>query len=878
MEYNVIKEPFWSFEIDETLEALETRKDGLADEEAQKRIELFGPNTIIETPPITKLEIIGNQLKSPLIVVLIVAGLLSGILNDWIETAMIAAALIINTALGFWQENKAETALQLLQSYIRIKARVRRAGKEREIDAAELAPGDVIRITQGDRIPADGRIIFANNFEVDESIITGESLPVAKTTAPVPASTLLGERKCMVLNGTLAMQGFADIVVTATGAQTEFGRIAGLVAGRRRELTPLQRMISRFSKQAGIVLGVLTIFLFGFGVYTGKDIYEMFLIAVAVAVSAVPEGLPIALTAILAIGVQKLAAKRAIVRKLIAAETLGSTTLILTDKTGTLTQAKMELAAAIPRHPDSAAEKTLLEEALLNTDVVIENPGDPYADWKMFGRPLEISLVRAAASRGILYPGLERAYKIHDRLPFTSDRKFAITIYHHADQTHMTLLGAPEILLKACQMDAEERARIEENINQRAYAGERVLGVASRAIEQPEAADIERFIKPAAAGKPQKLDHLDFKGLITFRDPLRPGVGAAIRSIAATGVETVIVTGDHRGTAESVARELGMIDGAGLVLSGEDLAHLSDEELAAIASRVKVYARVTPEQKVRITNIYKMLGETVAVTGDGINDAPALRNADIGIAVGSGTEVAKAASDIVILDDNYETIVTAIEGGRKMVENIRKVIVYLLSDALDELFLIGGSLVMGLALPLNALQILFVNFFSDSFPAIGLAFEDGVDHVGRKPKHLGRALMDSQMQLLILVIGTLSSFFLFALYVWLLAKGYPPELIRTFIFGIFASYTLFLAFAVRSLEKSIFGYNPLANRSLTLGVGVGLALTLAVIYLPPLQNVFGTVALPISWLGAGLAIGMFNILAIELAKFLFRRGLFTGQR
>lgn len=857
-----LNQPFWSLAQNEALRALKTSVEGLDIEEVKIRQKSFGPNIIEERRRLRSWRLLFNQAKSPLILVLVAAGFITAVLQHWVDTSVIFAAVTVNVLLGFWQENKAEGALDLLKSYIRTRARVRRGNREYEIDAAELVPGDIIRVSQGDRIPADARLIFINDLEVDEAILTGESLPVSKRIMPLPVGTGLAERTSMIFSGTLVVHGFADGVVSVTGAHTEFGKIAHLVAERRREPTPLERSIGRFTLRAGFVLAVLVISIFGLGLYVGQAVFDMFLIAVAIAVSVVPEGLPIAVTVILAVGVQRLAGKKGVVRRLLAAETLGSASIILTDKTGTLTQAKMELAAVVPfgsRGKD--AEKRVLREALFNTDIVIENPDDPADRWNIIGRPIEVALIRGAARYGILAPEFFSNVKTIDQVPFSSETKFSISLSHFDGKRQLTFWGAPDILLEYCEVQADDRPAILNEIEKRAFAGERVLGVAIKDFSASEDKIPEDFTKAK----------LSFLGLITFRDPLRPHARAAIVRVREAGVKTVIVTGDHQGTAEAVARELGLVDGKGAVLTGNDLQYLSPEELGARSDEVTVYARVTPEQKMKLVKLYQKKGEVVAVTGDGINDAPALEIADIGIAMGSGTDVAKSAADLVILDDNFETIVSAIEEGRRVIGNIRKVIVYLLSDSLNELFLIGGALVIGVALPLNALQILFVNFFSDSFPAIALAFEKGIDGFGSKPKKLDRNLFDREMQVLILVIGVLVSALLFTLYALLLSLGFEENTVRTFIFAAFASYTLLLAFSVRSLDKSIFSYNLFSNLYLVAGIGVGIFLTVLAVYAPFFQRIFGTVALSPLWVLGVMGVGILNIAAVEITKWFFRK-------
>lgn len=856
-----IKQPFWSMSVEETLHILEVDKDGLSSDEAEKRLKNFGVNEIKDGERFSKLKLVFDQFKSPLIFILIIAGLVTAFLKDWLDMGVIFAAVIVNATLGFYQENKAENVLELLKSYVKTRTRVRRDGQETILDASQLVPGDVIRITQGDKIPADGRIIFANNFEVDEAVLTGESIPIDKKTDTVSTSASVDDRLSMVFSSTLAVSGFADVVITATAMNTEFGRISALLEKKKVSKTPLQIAISRFSFWTGLILLVLTITLFGFGLYLKYDPLDMFLIAVAVAVSAVPEGLPIALTVIMAIGVEHLAKRKGVVRKLLAAETLGSTSLILTDKTGTLTEAKMELTAIIPYKKSSPEDiKNLLTEAMTTVDVVIENPEEDPEKWRMFGNIMEVAVVAGAAKRGILIGQVFKDNQVFDRLAFSSDRKYAASVHAHNGSRRMMLLGAPEILLSFTHLTEEDRVEVIQEIDERAFSGERILGV----ISLEPAPDYERLNN-------HNFKDFNFDGLITFRDPLRKGVFESMQGIKEAGVRTIIVTGDHQGTAEAVARELGLVDGKGAVLTGNDLKNLTKEELWSRADEVSVYARVTPEQKVAIAKLYQEKGHIIAMTGDGVNDAPAMEVANIGVALGSGTDVTKSAADLVILDNNYATIVAAIAQGRRILDNIKKVIVYLLSNSFDEIFLIGGAMFTGLALPISAIQILFVNFFSDSFPAIAFAFEKGVDNLGRHPRKPSVNLFDSQIKFLLLAIGVTTSALLFVMYWTLLKIGFQPEVVRTFIFASFATYTLLVSFSLRSLDKSIFQYNPFSNTYLVGGVVLGIGLTLSAVYLPGLQGILDTVPLSFYWLLGVFGFGVFNILAVEFGKWFYNK-------
>jgi Ca2+-transporting ATPase len=462
--------------------------------------------------------------------------------------------------------------------------------------------------------------------------------------------------------------------------------------------------------------------------------------------------------------------------------------------------------------------------------------------------------------RGVLAPAVFGAHKILDKLPFTSLNKFSATISRTGSHTKMVLLGAPDVIFEYSRMSSTEKEEALLEIDRMAYEGNRVVGVAYKELSK----DDEKL--PLLAD----LKGVEFMGYLVFRDPLREDVKSAIKMVGEAGVRTIIVTGDHKGTAEAIATELGLVDGRGAVLTGHDLHDMDDAALAAKKDEIVIFARVSPEDKVRIVKAYRKDGDVVAMIGDGVNDAPALKDADIGVSVGSGTDVAKSAADLILLDNSFATLVAAIAEGRRILGNIRKVIVYLLSSVADSLFLIGGAMLTGLPLPLSALQILFVNFFSDSFPAIAYAFEEGVDPLGTKPKKLHHNLLDREMRLLVLIVGVITSTLLFALYFVLLRAGHDPVLVRTFTFAAFATYTLFLSFALRSLELPIWKYNPLSNPYLVLGSGIGLVLTFLVLYFPPLQGAFDTVSMPLPWLAGVIAVGLFNIAVAEFGKWLCR--------
>jgi len=829
---------FWALSTEEVFDLLNTNQDGLSEIESEERLKL-GKNILPEGKRGQKLKIVIGQFKNPLVFILLISGGITLALQEFQDSIFIFSAVVINTTLGFYQENKAETALSKLQTYVKARARVIREGKEKEIDASELVVGDIIKLSIGMRVPADARVIMVNELKIDEAVLTGESLPAEKGDKPVALETVIADQDSMVFSGTLVGSGIGLAVVVRVGTETEIGKIATLIDSKEDESTPLQDAIRRFSLWIGFGLFVLTIILFGFGIYAGLGLYEMFLISVAVAVSAIPEGLPVALTVILAVGVERLAKKRGVVRKLLAAETLGSTTLILTDKTGTLTEARMELAEIKSEN----SNQMVLGKALLATEAIIENPDNSPEEWRIIGSPLESAIIKAGAKSSIFLQEIKDSYEILELKPFNSTDKFSAVRVKRGLKEDMIYLGAPDVLIDKAKLHRKERDELLFHIDELAYSGYRLLGV---------------------------LENNTFLGLLAFNDPVRDGLADVIKDIDKAGIKTVIATGDHKGTVLAVAGKLKMNVSHSQIITGPELRKMDDNRLIKALSHIKIFARVSPVDKLRLVKLYQKRGEVVAVTGDGVNDAPALKGADIGIAVGSGTDVAKGAADLVILDDNFETIVLAIKEGRGVLENIRKVIVYLFSDILDELFLIGGAIMLGIPLPINALQILWVNFFADSFPAVAFAFEDNKNTLKQKPSQL-KTLIDKEMKFLIIIIGTLSSVSLFALYYLLLKLGFDGDVVRTFIFASFSVYTLFIAFSVRSLKESIFKYNIFGNPYLIGGTSIGVFLTLIAVYVPTIQELLGTVGLSPVWLSGVIIFGLLNIIGIEFGKYFYRK-------
>ncbi|HEX9191761.1 MAG TPA: cation-translocating P-type ATPase [Candidatus Deferrimicrobiaceae bacterium] len=896
-----------NLDIPDVLRTLRTdRESGLSDAGAAGRLREEGPNELPGGPVLSPWRILLSQFASTMVAVLLVAAAVSALLRDPADAAAILAIVVLNALLGFAQEYRAEKAVAALRRLAAPEVRVRRDGRVLVVPARNLVPGDIVLLEAGARVPADARLIEGHSLRVDESPLTGESAPVEKSTEPLPDPDLpLADRRNCLHLGTTVVHGRGTAVVTATGAATELGRVARMLSEVRREPTPLQRRMARLGRDLSLLALAIVAVLFGMGLLRGEDPGLLILTAVSLAVAAVPEGLPAVVTVTLALGSQRMLARRALIRRLPAVETLGSVTVICSDKTGTLTRNRMavaEVASAGERAsigggdapPSLPASHAFLAAACaLCNDAVVPPPGGA----PPLGDPTEVALAELSARVGLPKGMLEERFPRRAEVPFTSERKRMTTV-HEADRKHLGpagatdpageavlpfLGGAPAFaitkgaadgLLPLC--DAEwtgdgarplspaGRERILAEVAEMADRGLRVLGVAFRPL--PEAPD-------GAWGEVRETG-LAFLGHIGMIDPPRPEAAAAVATCRAAGIRPVMITGDHPRTALAVARTLGIDRGAPPV-TGAELSRMTPGELAATARGSDVYARVSPEHKLAIVSALRADGHVVAMTGDGVNDAPALRKADIGVAMGeSGTDVAREASDMVLTDDNFATIVAAVEEGRVIYDNVRKFVLFILASNVGEILVMFLGPLLGMPLPLLPLQILWINLLTDGLPALALGMEPAeVDVMRRPPRPPEEGVLGRGTWGYILAVGTLLAVLCLLVALPLFRAGDPAW--RTALFTTLTLAQMAHVLAIRSVRDPLYRRGLLSNRPLLLSVGVTVLLQLAVVYAPPLQAVFRTVALPMRSLGLCTGAGVAVFLAVEAGK--FARGLARGS-
>lgn len=792
---------------------MEDIRQGLSRQEATQLQATYGKNKLPEDRKLTKIDHLISQFASPLIYILVIAGFITFMLQDYKDTVVIFAAVLVNTLLGYYQESKAEEALGALKNMLSPEAKVIRDGKKQKIPAEDLVPGDIVILAEGDKIPADGSLREAVNFSANESMLTGESTAVRK------------EEKAGVYMGTNAISGRAVMVVTATGQSTKMGSIAKQITLIDNSKTPLQERISQLAHiLAGVVL-LLSVCILVIGLMYGMPFIEIFSTSVALAVAAIPEGMAISLTVILAVGMQRILGRKAIVRRLVAAETLGSVTVIATDKTGTLTEGLMKVVRTDIHDTEEG----------FKTAVYANNLEDP----------LEIALWEWAQKNSIDPQAMVDKSKREHEVPFNSDRKYmSVTI-----NGSQYVKGAPEIVLKMTNESKEKKKEIMKTIQEWSEEGLRIVGL--------------------AVHHPRHKKHT-WIGLVGMEDPVRKNIESVISSCGEAGIRVVMITGDYAGTAKSVWHKI-HFDADPNVLDGKNIEKLSDSELHEKVRSTDVYARVSPTQKLRIVEALKKNGEVVALVGDGVNDAPALKQANIGIVVGSASDVSKETADMILLDSNFKTIVAAIEEGRGIFQNMKKVILYLLSDSFTEILLVVGALVMGLPIPLTAAQILWINVVTDGFPAISLTFEPkNPSLLKRKPINPKLPLLDTEIVSLIGIISVVTGIVSLAIFIYYYSTS-SLDVARTVTFAALAFGTLVYIFSVRSLRDPIYRFHGQVNKILFVSVGIGVVLQLLSLFQPHLREFLGN---EVMTLNQWYVVGLFTIaviVIIEITKYIFAK-------
>ena len=879
-------------ETDDVLRQLETSfESGLSSAEADRRLAEYGPNELQAAAGVSPWHILWQQFKNVLIIILLIATLLSAFLGHGIEAVAIAVIVLFAVLLGFVQEYRAERAIEALREMAAPTATVVRDGEEAELPAHDIVPGDVTFLRAGDKVPADVRLLEAINLQIEEAALTGESVPVEKQVAAIAGADLaLGDRRNMGYAGTVVTYGRGRAVVVGTGMNSEFGKIAGMLQSIETGRTPLQENLDRvgavLARASFVIVGIIVVL----GLLRGQDFIEMLIFGVALAVAVVPEALPAVVTISLAIGVQRMVKRHALMRRLPAVETLGSTSVICSDKTGTLTKDEMTVRKAHVAgqmfdvsgtgyephgqftHNGGATQpseplKQLLRAAALASDAhIVHNEAD--GRWHVKGDPTEGALVVAAAKAGMAKAELDRTYPRLDEIPFTSETKRMTTLHRTPEGMVAYSKGAPEILLEDCtqQLTAngvqpltdDDRARLLETAQEMASQALRLLAVAAKR---------DTIIGQAE----QEMTYLGMLGMI---DPPRPEAKEAIRTCNEAGIKAIMITGDHPLTARAVATELGLLKN-GRVVTGAELEAMDEAEFEKQVEDIEVYARVSPAHKLRVVTALQNRGHIAAMTGDGVNDAPALKKADIGIAMGiTGTDVTKEAAAMTLTDDNFASIVAAIEEGRGIFGNVKKYLMYLLSSNIGEIGLMAGATLLGLPLPLSAVQILSVNLATDGLPALALAVDPPEpDLMKRKPRDPRTGIFTRPVVILMLLGGIWSTIINLGLFIWADNSGRSHSEAMTMTFVSLVLIQFFKAYNFRSDRHSVLN-KPFANKWLNWAIIFDFLFLLVIVYVPWFHEPFGTFSLP--WRDWAILVPLaFSVVPVlELAKWMERRGWF----
>jgi Ca2+-transporting ATPase len=857
----LVSERNWHrLETADVLTRLDTVMSGLTADEARRRLDTQGKNVLQLKERHSPLRILLSQFTDFMILVLMAAAILSGIIGDLKDTIVIGAVVLLNGIIGFVQEYRAERALEALQEMAAPSANVLRNGQATSIPSAEVVPGDIVILDAGGRVPADMRLLECEQLRTEEAALTGESLPIKKTTSPLPDADLpVADRKNMAYMGTFVTQGRGLGVIVATGTETEFGHIAKMLQATKEVETPLQRRLEHFGKRLALAALTVAACVFILGVVRGEPVTLMFLTAISLAVAAIPEALPAVVTISLALGARRMVHKQALVRKLAAVEALGSVTVICSDKTGTLTQNRMSVEryycnGSFEKAPGSDVTWTQLLLAMaISNDVRNSNEDRPAGD------PTEIALFEAAKQAGVHKRNVEERYPRVAEIPFDSDRKCMTTIHRDPEGVFIAFTkGAVESLVdRAGDTRSDD---LLEAAEQMAQMGLRVLALAVRRWTS----------SPANLALESVETNLTILGLVGIGDPARKEAAAAIETCKQAGITAIMITGDHPATAKAIGKEVGILSENHSVLTGRELARLTDEELREQAKFVRVYARVAPEQKLRLVRSLQAAGHLVAMTGDGVNDAPALKQAEIGVAMGvTGTDVAKQASSLILLDDNFATIVRAVREGRKIYDNLRRFIRYAVTTNLSEVMTMLFAPLLGLPIPLLPLQILWVNLVTDGLPGLALAAEPEERNVmQRPPRPPNESIFARGLGVHMVWVGSLMA--VLAISTQALALNLGIAAWQTMVVSVIGFSQLGHLLAIRSETDSLFTQGLLSNKPLLASVLATVGLQLAVIYAPPLNRLFNTQPLRPQELALTAMAGMVVFLAVEIEKWIQR--------
>ena len=885
--------PWHALPLEQAFHRLGARTDGLTEPEVARRLQQYGPNRL--RPPKTRgpLARFLQQFHNVLIYVLIAAGVVTALLGHWVDTAVIFGVIGINAIIGFLQEGKAERALESVRNMLSLQAVVIRNGQRQEIAAEQLVPGDIVELRSGDKVPADVRLFKIKNLQVQEAMLTGESVPVEKTTHAVEADAAIGDRPSMAFSGTLVTSGQGRALVVETGDSTEIGRIGTMLSEVETLTTPLLKKLATFGHWLTAIILTLSALTFAFGFWVRDyPMTEMFLAAVSLAVAAIPEGLPAIMTITLAIGVQRMAARNAIIRRLPAVETLGAVTTICSDKTGTLTRNEMTVQTVVTAEhvfevsgvgyepsggfirdgseitvDDHPVLAETLRAGLLCNDAVLRRSGE---EWIMEGDPTEGALVTAARKATLDQAFLHEAFPRIDVIPFESEHRFMASLHHdHKGHGFIYVKGAPERVLEMCnrQRRLHQDERLDESYWQQAAEQIASKGQRLLAIGRKDAAHDQRGL--SFTDVENDLTLLGFCGLI---DPPRREAIEAIEQCQTAGIRVKMITGDHAVTAGAIARQLGLV-GAEKVLTGRDLDGLDDDSIREIVPDTDVFARASPEHKLRLVKGLQEAGHVTAMTGDGVNDAPALKRADVGVAMGiKGTEAAKEASEMVLVDDNFASIAHAVEEGRTVYDNLRKSIIFILPTNGGQSFTIISAILLGFALPLTAVQVLWVNMITAVTMALALAFEPTEKGVmKRKPRPPDEPLLTGFLVWRILFVTVILVSGTFGLFLWALSVGMDEPTARTVAVNTLVVYQMFYLFNCRHLLEPVFGIEGMfGSPYILIAIAAAIVLQLLFTYAPPLQVMFDTRSIGAEEWGLIVLVTFPVFFLVEIEKWVFR--------